>query len=369
MASLTSTEHDITFMHLAIAEAAKADGKTSPNPCVGAVIVRNGVILARGYHEAAGLPHAEIEALRHLSSPIQARGATLYVTLEPCSTTGKTPPCTEAIIAAGFARVVYGATDPNPHHAGRAAQLLATGGIEVTTGVLEKKCAALNKYWNHRMKTGFPWVIAKCGMSLDGRLSSFPGRRWITSTASRNDAMRLRSNVEAILVGGATIREDNPALTVRGPSLKKITQQPWRVVWTESGNIPKDARILNDEHHARTLIFRGLPLDAVLQELGGRGISSVLIEGGGETLSQAFESKLIDEVRFYVAPQLLGGPIGICKERASIEKKTPTTQLQQFKKISYRKLGNDLLISGLVARSCYRQKKQDRRTSALSTRT
>ena len=349
MTSLTSTEHDIAFMRLAIAEAAKAHGKTSPNPCVGAVIVRDGVILARGHHEAAGLPHAEIEALRYLSSPAQARGATLYVTLEPCSTTGKTPPCTDAIIAAGFARIVYGATDPNPHHGGRAAQLLAVRGIEVTTGVLEKKCAALNKYWNHRMKTGSPWIIAKCGMSLDGRISSFPGRRWITSTASRNDAMRLRASVEAILVGGATIREDDPALTVRGTSLKKITQQPWRVVWTQSGNIPKQARVFNDIHHARTLIFKGLPLGAVLQELGQRGISSVLIEGGGETLSQAFENNLVHEVRFYVAPQLLGGPTGIWKQRAAFEKNFLTTKLQQLKKVSYRKLGNDLVISGIVA--------------------
>ncbi|MBX9742972.1 MAG: bifunctional diaminohydroxyphosphoribosylaminopyrimidine deaminase/5-amino-6-(5-phosphoribosylamino)uracil reductase RibD [Chthoniobacterales bacterium] len=340
---------DPFFMRLAIEEALKGSGQTAPNPCVGAVIVREGRVLSYGYHHAAGKPHAEVEALHNLASPQEARGATLYVTLEPCSTTGKTPPCTKALMEAGFARVVYGATDPNPHHRGQAAEILTAAGIEVTTSILEKECSELNRHWNYRMQTGLPWVIAKCGMSLDGRISSFPGRRWITSPTSRRDAMRLRARVEAILVGGETIRIDDPALTVRlhkrgqsrDPGIPGLT--PFRVVWSRSGNIPKDAHVLTDGHRARTLIFSSVSLKEALRELGGRGISSVLIEGGGYTLGEAFDQNLVNEVRFYIAPLLLGGPTAALGGKG----KNIFTSL---KKVSYRIIGGDVVISGMVER-------------------
>ncbi|HWB60221.1 MAG TPA: bifunctional diaminohydroxyphosphoribosylaminopyrimidine deaminase/5-amino-6-(5-phosphoribosylamino)uracil reductase RibD, partial [Chthoniobacteraceae bacterium] len=193
---------DEKYMRLALREAAKGIGHTSPNPAVGAVLVsRAGKILARGWHHAAGCPHAEIEALgktRH------ARGATLYVTLEPCSTRGRTPPCTEAIIAAGIARVVIGAIDPNPAHAGRAVKILKRAGIAVTTGLLAAECAALNRPFNKWIVTGMPYVYAKAGMSLDGRIARQPGEgQWITSPASRAHVQKLRARVDAILIGAS----------------------------------------------------------------------------------------------------------------------------------------------------------------------
>ncbi|OHE75897.1 MAG: riboflavin biosynthesis protein RibD [Verrucomicrobia bacterium RIFCSPHIGHO2_12_FULL_41_10] len=328
-------------MHLALREAKKGYGRTSPNPIVGAIIVYDGKVIARGYHHAAGQPHAEIEAIKKLPSPEAARGATLYVTLEPCSTTGKTPPCTEALIAANFARVVYGATDPNPHHQGHATILLRKAGIEVSSGVLAEECTALNCFWNYRMITGRPWIIAKCGMSLDGKISSPPHQRWITSPESRHHAMLLRTEVDAILVGGATVRIDNPALTIRG--VHRFLQ-PWRIIWTTSGTIPKEAQVLNDAHQKRTIVITKKSLRATIEELGKQGISSILIEGGGRTLGAAFDEDLVDEVRFYMAPLLIEGPTpAIGGEGGSLQK-----MLTRLRNISYKTIGSDVVISGIV---------------------
>lgn len=296
-------------MRLAISEALKGRGMTAPNPIVGAVIVKEGTAIASGYHARAGEAHAEVAAISNLRSPEDARGAILYVTLEPCSTTGKTPPCTEAIIKAGFARVVYAATDPNPNHQGKAKAILETAGISVTTDVLAEECTNLNRYWNHRIKTDMPWVIAKCGMSLNGCLIAPPGQRWITSQESRLDAMKLRSEVDAILVGGETVRTDNPALTIRGLSQEKNHLQPWRIIWTRSQkNIPQKSQLLTDEYKDKTLIMKNISLCKALQNLALQGINLVMIEGGGETLRAAFKNQLVDEIRFYVAPLLLAGP-------------------------------------------------------------
>ena len=350
---------DEQFMRLAIREAWKGLGTTSRNPMVGAVIVSEEKVLARGYHAAAGGPHAEITALNHLPSPDQARGATLYVTLEPCSTHGQTPPCTEGIIQAGFARVVYGATDPNPKHQGTAKKILEQAGISVITGILAEKCTSLNHAWNHRMKTGMPWVIAKCGMSLDGRIAS-SDRRWITSEASRHHAMLFRRRVDAILVGGNTVRCDNPRLTIRGLRLSnelapKLTNYgtdpfaapfvPWRVVWTRSkDNIPKDCHLFTDEHRDKTILLENCSLREGLQNLAARGISSVLIEGGGITLGKAFEDRLVNEVRFYIAPIILGGGTLAISNEAVM---SPVKLIHPF---SLRHLGPDLLLAGLVAK-------------------
>ena len=291
------------MMRLAIREARKGIGKTAPNPTVGAVLVRNGKVISKGWHRAAGKPHAEIEALGKASS---AAGCTLYVTLEPCSTLGRTPPCTAAIIQAGISRVVFGATDPNPTHAGRAIEILQKAGVEVLTGVLAPECRELNAAWNKWIATGLPFVTAKAGMSLDGRIASFPGRRWITSEAARADAMKLRARCDAILVGAETVRVDNPHLTLRGVSKSR---QPWRVVWSHSGEIPSHSKILTDEFQDRTLVFQGKSLRAVLRDLGKLGVQHVLIEGGGRTHGEAFDRELVDRVVFYVAPVLLGGNI------------------------------------------------------------
>lgn len=334
----TDLEADEAIMRLAIREARRGIGKTSPNPAVGAVLVRNGKILARGWHRAAGGPHAEIEALEKTPDP---RGADLYVTLEPCSTHGRTPPCTSAIIQSGIARVVFGATDPNPAHAGRASEILRKAGVDVSSGVLSGECARLNRPWNKWISTGLPYVTAKAGMGLDGRISSPPGRRWITSEAARQDAMRLRAECDAILVGAETVRIDNPRLTLRGP---RPTRQPWRVVWSRSGKIPEDSRVLTDSHRDRTLVFSGKSLRAVLRELGRRGVQHVLIEGGGRTLGEAFDKHLVDRVVFYVAPVLIGGPVPAVGGPGASGNESG----QRLRDPVYKKIGPDLRIEGEI---------------------
>ncbi len=328
---------DERFMRVALAEARKALGRTSPNPAVGAVIVRGGRILGQGHHRAAGSPHAEIEALATLGPQVRTADATLYVTLEPCSTQGRTPPCTEAILTRGFARVVFGATDPNPAHAGRARRILQKAGIAVTTGVLRKECEHLNRAWNHWMRTQRPYVIAKCGQSLDGRISSHPKSRWLTSKESRADAMTLRSQVDAILVGAGTIRDDDPSLTVRGIP---APPQPRRIIWSKRGKIPSDAKVLTDPHRAKTEVL-ATPLAELLDHLGTQNVISILVEGGGQTLGAFFDQRLVNEVVFYTAPILIGGPTpavtgeGIGSNEEALKLKDPI----------YERIGNDLKLT------------------------
>ena len=328
-------------MRAALFEARKGSGCTHPNPAVGAVIVKGRRILSKGWHRAAGCPHAEIEALNGLKSRLRAKGCTIFVTLEPCSTHGRTPPCTQAIIDAGICRVVYGARDPNPRHAGRADAILRAAGIEVASGVLAAECDELNAGWNKWISTGLPLVIAKAGMSLDGRIASPPGRRWITSEESREDAMDLRARSGAILVGGETIRTDNPKLTVRG---RPGAPQPWRVIWTKSGNLPDSSHVFTDRHRSKTLVYQGKSLRSVLRDLGKRGVEQVLIEGGGRTLGEAFDRGLVDRVVFYLAPVLLGGPIAAVGGRGTASIPNGIA----LENVSYRVTGGDMRIEGTV---------------------
>ena len=336
---MISTVEDEKFMRAALRAAEKGLGRTSPNPAVGALIVVKGKVVATGWHRRAGLPHAEIEALKKTTS---ARNATLYVTLEPCSTHGRTPPCVDAIIAAGIRRVVIGAIDPNPAHAGRAIRILKKAGINVKTGVLGEECRALNKAFNKWITSKMPWVIAKAGMSLDGRIARPPGEgKWITSPAARAHAQKLRARVDVILIGAGTLRADNPRLTVRGiPGAK----QPWRVVLTRSGNLPKSAHLFTDAHKDRTLVYKNKSLRAVLRDLGKKEITSVLIEGGGDVLGHAFDRRLVDEAHFYIAPLFLGGP------KVSVDGRGAGSNAQaaQIKDPVYQKIGNDMLVSGDV---------------------
>lgn len=329
---------DLSHMRAALAEAARGLGHTSPNPAVGAVLVRDGEVIARGYHQQAGRPHAEIEALAALPVPEAAHGATLYVTLEPCSTHGRTPPCVEAIVASRVARVVVGTIDPNPAHAGRGIELLRAAGLEVTTGVLEEECRALNAAFNHWITTGLPYVIAKAGLSLDGRLARPPGEgQWLTSEASRADAQKLRAQVDAILIGAGTLRADNPRLTVRGvPGAR----QPWRVILARDVELPADAHVFTDEHRERTLIFRGQDLATVLAELGKRQITSVLIEGGSKVLGEAIDRRLIQRVQFYLAPLLCGGPQVIGGLGAG-----STAESLALKNVRYTRIEDDLVLT------------------------
>ena len=336
-------EDDVKFIRLALREAAKGVGRTSPNPAVGAVIVKGGRVIAKGWHRCAGEAHAEVEALRSLKNPRLARGATIYVTLEPCCTHGRTPPCTDAIAAAGIRRVVVGTTDPNPRHAGRAFSILKKAGIAVTAGILAEECAALNAGFNKWITTGMPVVIAKAGLSLDGRLTRPCGEGpWLTSEESRADAMRLRAQVDAILVGAGTVRADNPRLTLRG--LRGASaRQPWRVVLTRSGRLPETAHLFSDEHRARTLVFRGKSLRAVLRELGRRGCTSVMIEGGGALLGSAFDAGLVDRVQFYLAPLLCGGSAVIGGHGAG-----STGAAVKLRKVAFRKIGPDIRMTAEV---------------------
>lgn len=330
---------DEKFMRAALVEARKGIGNASPNPAVGAVLVLRGQIIAHGFHRASGLPHAEIECLA-AAGDRSLRSATLYVTLEPCSTTGRTPPCTEAIVRARLKRVVIGATDVNPAHAGRAVRQLEAAGIEVTGGVLADECSRLNEAFNKWIVTGQPFVIAKCGMSLDGRLTRSPNEsRWLTSAASRRHARELRAKVDAILIGAETLRQDNPRLTLRGI---RATRQPWRVVVSRSGTFPRSAHLFTDRFAGRTLIYRGKTLAAVLADLGRKEITSVLIEGGGDVLGQAFDAHLVDKVQFYLAPVLTGGPVPAVAGQGA----DGTLAGARLDEVQYTRSGTDVCVLG-----------------------
>jgi diaminohydroxyphosphoribosylaminopyrimidine deaminase/5-amino-6-(5-phosphoribosylamino)uracil reductase len=330
-------------MALALAEARKGVGKTSPNPAVGAVIVKDGQLLSKGWHRRAGRPHAEIEAIRGLKDAQLASGATIYITLEPCSTHGRTPPCVEAILKHGFARVVVGATDPNPAHAGRGLAILRDAGLEVISGVLEEECRKLNEAFNYWITTRQPLVIAKCAMSLDGRITRRPGEsQWLTSAPARRKVHRLRAEVDAIMVGAETVRRDNPKLTIRGLGTRAAARQPWRVVISRSGNLPADAALFTDGWKNRTLVFSSL--DAALEDLGEKQVTSVLIEGGGELLGAAFDEKRVHRVAFFFAPMLVGGDKSAVSGKG-VESNETAIRLED---VTYKKLGPDLFCEARV---------------------
>jgi diaminohydroxyphosphoribosylaminopyrimidine deaminase/5-amino-6-(5-phosphoribosylamino)uracil reductase len=229
----------------------------------------------------------------------------MYVTLEPCSTFGRTAPCVSGLIEAGLSRVVWAVDDPSPEHAGRAGGMLEERGIGVTRGVLGAEALAVVAPWAKWRVTGLPWVIAKAGLSVDGKITRPRGEGgWVTGEAARADAMRLRRRVDAIVVGAETVRRDNPALTLRPPRAGK--EMPWRVVLSHSGRLPEAAQIFTDAFKDRTLVMKPRSMEAALRELAGRGVVSVLIEGGGTVLAQAFAQGLVDEVCFYIAPVLCG---------------------------------------------------------------
>jgi diaminohydroxyphosphoribosylaminopyrimidine deaminase / 5-amino-6-(5-phosphoribosylamino)uracil reductase len=329
---------DEKFMRAALSEAKKALGQTSPNPAVGAVLVVGDRIVSRGHHRGVGRDHAEVECFRNFGAPLPTR-ATLYVTLEPCSTEGRTAPCTDAILQAGIRNVVIGAIDVNPRHSGKGTVQLQNAGVSVRDGILADDCARINEAFNKWIVTERPFVIAKCGMSLDGRLTRPAGESsWITGTFARRHAHRLRAQVDAILVGAETVRSDNPRLTVRGV---RGAPQPWRVVLTGSGGLPRRAYLFSDEFSSRTLIYQREPLAAVLADLGKRGVTSVLIEGGGNVLGQAVDARLIDKVQLYLGPMLTGGPVIAFPGRGA---ETAGSALR-LRRISYGRIGQSVCIT------------------------
>ena len=267
-------------------------------------------------------------------------GSTLYLTLEPCSTVGRTAACTEKIIRSGVKAVVIGAIDLNPRHQGRGIRILRDAGIEVRAGILAEECTALNEAFNKWIITGRPFVIAKCGMSLDGRLTRPPHEtRWITGPAARRHAHALRAEVDAILVGAETVRADNPRLTVRSG---RGAKQPWRVVLTHSGKLPSRAHLFRDGFAERTLVYRRKTLGSVLRDLGRKNITSVLIEGGGEVLGQALDSALIDKVQIYLGPMMTGGPVVAFAGRGAPN----TTRAARLEQVSYSRPADNVCIVG-----------------------
>lgn len=329
---------DERFMREALREAKKAEGQTSPNPAVGAVLVVDNYIVARGHHRGAGHDHAEIECLRNFGTQMPAR-ATLYITLEPCSTVGRTAPCTNAILKTGIRKVVVGAIDVNPRHRGRGIRQLRNAGIKVREGILAEDCARINEAFNKWIVSGQPFVIAKCGMSLDGRLTRAPGEpRWISGPSARHHARQLRGRVDAILVGAETVRVDNPRLTVGGVHRAR---QPWRVVLTRSTNLPRQARLFSDRWAGRTLIYQGKSLTSVLKDLGKRSVTSVLIEGGGEVLGQALDARLIDKVQIYLGPILTGGPVVAFPGRGAHS----TSNAIRLSDVSYWRIGENVCLT------------------------
>jgi diaminohydroxyphosphoribosylaminopyrimidine deaminase / 5-amino-6-(5-phosphoribosylamino)uracil reductase len=334
-----TSDRDEKFMRAALVEAKKALGQTSPNPAVGAVLVNDDRIVSKGHHREAGRDHAEIECLRDFGTPIPLR-ATLYVTLEPCSTVGRTAPCTDAIIKAGLKNVVIGATDVNPRHSGKGLVELRNAGVTVRDGILAEECTRINEAFNKWIVTGRPFVIAKCGMSLDARLTRRPDEsRWITGREARRDAHQLRAYVDAVLVGAETVRADNPRLTVRG---MRGARRPWRVVLTRSGQLPRQSRLLSDTFADRTLIYKRKSLASVLKDLGKRGVTTVLIEGGGEVLSEALDKRLIDKVQIYLGPILTGGPV-VAFPGEGVEK---TADALRLRDLEYEQIGQTICLRG-----------------------
>jgi len=356
------------FMRRTLELAAKALGRTSPNPVVGAVIVRNGRIIGEGFHRRAGLPHAEREALRRITET--ARGATIYVNLEPCSHYGRTPPCADALIEAGIKRVVVGMVDPNPLVQGRGLRRLRRAGIAVATGVLREECERLNEDFACFIRTGRPFVTLKLAASLDGRIAAASGdSQWISGEQSRHVVHELRNRVDAILVGAETVRNDDPRLTCR----MRGGRDPLRVVLDGRLSITPSARVCTQPSTAPTLIAtsedhgRGekqaqleaqgvqvvclpgkngqVPLRPLLVELGRRGHKSVLIEGGGRIAAAALREGVVDKVLFFYAPLLLGGegramigPLGIDRVAAG----------QKLHTITVERIGKDILVAAYI---------------------
>jgi len=331
---------DQRFLRRALELARRGAGLTLPNPRVGAVLARGGRMIGEGWHQRAGGPHAEVNAVAEAKKRGHAvAGATLYVTLEPCSTQGRTPPCTELILREKIARVVFAATDPNPAHAGAAMRQLRSAGVEVSSGLLAEEATALNRDFNWWIVRRRPWVVAKIALSLDGRIVTPPrDDRWLTSPAARRVAHELRWESDAILIGAETARQDNPRLTVRLPG-QRGKAQPWRVVVTRSGKLPRELHLFSDRHRDRTLVFKNQNLEEVVATLGARGVSHLLIEGGGEVLSEALRMNLVNEVGFFIAPAVMG------TVARAVKKLEAAVRLRE---VSYRAVGLDLFCRGLV---------------------
>lgn len=350
--------------------AKKGYGKTSPNPMVGAVLLRDGVIVGEGYHQKAGAPHAEINAISAAGN--KAEGADLYINLEPCSHHGRTPPCVEAVIKAGIRRAFIAMVDPNPKVSGRGITLLKDAGIEVHVGILEAEARKLNEAYIKHIATGMPFVILKAAATLDGKTATKTGdSKWITGETSRQRVHRMRNGVDAILVGIKTIERDNPLLTARLRRGKG--KDPARVVLDEELKISTEAHVVNPESEApliiattdkaptpriielerlgiEVLVFKNadglVPLRPLIKELGSMGIVSLIIEGGSEVHASALREKIVDKIAFFYAPKIIGGVKSLGIVGGSGAKYI--SEAIEVDEVTTKKIGKDLLVEGYV---------------------
>ena len=360
-------DRDKQYMRLALRLAGRGAGRTSPNPMVGAVLVRGGKIVGAGYHRRAGGDHAEIVALKRAGK--KARGATLYLNLEPCSHQGRTPPCALFLVRAGVRRVVVGMADPNPLVSGKGIRRLRQARIRVDVGLLERECRRLNEAFSKHITRHIPFIILKLAASLDGRIATSTGdSRWVTGPLSRRYVHELRDQVDAVMVGAGTVLADDPRLTSR----LRGGRDPWRVVLDRRLRIPLKARLLRRRDSKKTIIITGtrapagkiktirrtgatvwqlplragrIPFTAVLKRLGKMGLNSVMIEGGATTASWALKEDIVDKILFFYAPKLIGGegrgmigPLGIKK----------MAQTTKIKEIEIKRFGEDFMVSGYL---------------------
>jgi diaminohydroxyphosphoribosylaminopyrimidine deaminase/5-amino-6-(5-phosphoribosylamino)uracil reductase len=369
------TDHD--HMREAISLALRGKGFTSPNPCVGAVVVKDGQVVGRGYHKAAGMAHAEVEAIEDAlknkaNTPSNTEGATIYVTLEPCNHFGKTPPCTHKIIDAGISRVVVGCKDPNPDVAGGGIQYLKEKGIQVEWGLLEKESRTLIEDFIWAQNNKHPFVILKCAATLDGRIATCTGdSKWITNSSSRGIVHRIRHEVDAILIGSGTLHADNPSLTSRIENIR--TKDPLRVILDSKLSIDEKATVITQKSNAGTLVVAGpgacpqkkqrlekkgievleiplkkgrLDLGQLMIKLGSMNVQSLLIEGGGKVAAAALKEKIVNKVLYFMAPKFLGGSDGI----PVFDGKGPEKICDAFelKQVEVETIDGDLLITGYL---------------------
>ncbi len=358
------------YMKMALDLAGKGAGYTSPNPMVGAVVVKEGKVVGKGWHQNAGGPHAEVNAIDDAGK--NARGADIYVTLEPCNHHGRTPPCTQKILDAGIVHVIMAMDDPNPDVKGRGADYLMEKGVKVTRGVCEGEAVRLNERFVKYVKTKRPFVVLKCACTLDGQIATRSGdSKWVTGPESRQYVHRIRHEVDAILVGIGTVMADNPSLTTRLDGVACL--DPARVILDTRLSINPDAKVLTQTSDALTYVMtgagvdpekkaaiektgarvvpvreknHGIDLDALMEKLGALGITSVLIEGGGKVVASALKTGIVDKVNFFYAPKILGGNDGVsvCSGTGPLFMKDSII----LTRISVRRFGDDVMIQGYI---------------------
>jgi diaminohydroxyphosphoribosylaminopyrimidine deaminase/5-amino-6-(5-phosphoribosylamino)uracil reductase len=346
-------------MRQALREARRGLGRTSPNPAVGAILVKRGRVVGRGHHARAGSPHAEVVAIR--SAGAAARGATLYTTLEPCDHYGRTPPCSLAILSSGVARVVSGSRDPNPLVNGRGLRRLRRAGVEVEPRVLEEACDALNEAWMTFIRLGRPHVTLKVASTLDGKIATASGdSRWVTGPEARAVVHRLRNRVDAVLVGAGTARADDPRLTAR----VRGGRDPLRVVLDARASLPRDLRIFRHRSRAATVVAHLRPgvrapgpgvemlrcrgrgdrvdLRDLLSRLARRGVTSLLVEGGAEVAGSFLAAGLVDRLMLFLAPRIAGGG-GL--SWAGMPGPRRMADALALSEVSVSRVGEDLLVT------------------------